>query len=211
MSMTMMPRLTGILAAVALAAGLGLGVAPAEAAPRTVWEKVASCESGGRWSINTHNGYYGGLQFASRTWAGHGGKTYARSANRASKAEQIAIARRVLATQGPGAWGGCARKAKLTKKNGQADRHATPATNPGAGKPTKARVVKKPAKKQYSSPSPAPTSHVSKTVRVQRGDTIRKIAKRNHVAGGWRGLWRLNKRALKDPNTIYVGQVLKIT
>jgi LysM repeat protein len=194
-------RLIGLVAALALTLGIGLSAQPAAAAS-TVWDKVASCESGGRWSINTHNGYYGGLQFSARTWKGFGGKKYASNAHQASKAEQIAIARRVLATQGPGAWPSCGRKAKLTKSNGKADKKATPSTNPGSSK------AKPTAKKK---PAVTPASSASKTVRVKSGDTLAKIAKRNHVAGGWRGLWKLNKKTVKNPNKIKVGQVLKIT
>jgi hypothetical protein len=65
------------------------------------------CESGGNWSINTGNGYYGGLQFSAGTWAGFGGTEYAPRADLASKSQQIAIAERVLAVQGPGAWPTC--------------------------------------------------------------------------------------------------------
>jgi hypothetical protein len=88
---------------------------PAQA--RSVWDSVAACESGGNWSINTGNGYYGGLQFTSSTWKAYGGTRYAPRANLASKAAQIATAQRVLAAQGPGAWGGCGRRAGLTRAN----------------------------------------------------------------------------------------------
>ncbi|MFV0407460.1 MAG: transglycosylase family protein [Propioniciclava sp.] len=91
-----------------------------------VWDRVAKCESGGNWKINTGNGYYGGLQFSSSTWKAFGGRKYARNAHQASKAEQIAIARRTLARQGPGAWPTCSRKAGLTKSNGGANSKATP-------------------------------------------------------------------------------------
>ena len=71
------------------------------------WDEVAACESGGDWSINTGNGYYGGLQFSQDTWEGHGGTQYAPSADQASKSEQIAVAEEVLANQGAGAWPSC--------------------------------------------------------------------------------------------------------
>jgi resuscitation-promoting factor RpfA len=73
------------------------------------WDKVASCESGGNWAINTGNGYQGGLQFAASTWRSHGGGEYAPSAHLATKEEQIAVAERVLASQGRGAWPSCGR------------------------------------------------------------------------------------------------------
>jgi resuscitation-promoting factor RpfA len=71
------------------------------------WDQVASCESGGNWAINTGNGYQGGLQFAPSTWSGHGGGEYAPSAHLATKEEQIAVAERVLGSQGSGAWPTC--------------------------------------------------------------------------------------------------------
>ncbi len=73
------------------------------------WDKVASCESGGNWAINTGNGYQGGLQFSPGTWRSHGGGEYAPSAHMATKDEQIAVAERVLGTQGRGAWPVCGR------------------------------------------------------------------------------------------------------
>jgi resuscitation-promoting factor RpfA len=71
------------------------------------WDQVAHCESGGNWAINTGNGYHGGLQFTQGTWSAHGGGQYAPSAQMATKEEQIAVAERVLATQGRGAWPVC--------------------------------------------------------------------------------------------------------
>ncbi|MFF3932413.1 transglycosylase family protein [Streptomyces hirsutus] len=81
----------------------------ASAATASEWETVAQCESGGNWSINTGNGYYGGLQFSASTWAGYGGTAYAGTADQASKAQQIEIAEKVLAGQGKGAWPVCGK------------------------------------------------------------------------------------------------------
>jgi resuscitation-promoting factor RpfA len=207
---TIIKRAVGVSAALALSCGIGLaGAAPAEAEATTVWDRVAKCESGGNWKINTGNGYYGGVQFAASAWNAHGGRTYADQAHQATKAEQIAIARRVLAGQGAGAWPTCGRRAGLTKSNGKADRNATPATNPGASKTTKVsdskkKIAKKVAPKKYS------TNASSKTIHVKRGDTLRKIAKRYHVKGGWKALWKLNKKTIKKPNLIYIGQTIKI-
>ncbi len=73
------------------------------------WDAVAACESGGNWSINTGNGYYGGLQFAQGTWdwASSAAGVSASRADLASREEQIAAAEQVYASQGAGAWGGC--------------------------------------------------------------------------------------------------------
>ncbi|WP_051733365.1 transglycosylase family protein [Kitasatospora phosalacinea] len=87
----------------------------ASAADVSTWDKVAMCESTGNWSINTGNGFYGGLQFTSSTWAAFGGTAYAPQANLATKAQQIAVAEKVLASQGPGAWPVCSVQAGLTK------------------------------------------------------------------------------------------------
>ena len=91
--------------------------APAAAAPASIaalassgganWSAIAACESGGNWSANTGNGFYGGLQFTEQTWLGYGGGQYASSANQATAAQQIAVAQRVLAGQGIGAWPVC--------------------------------------------------------------------------------------------------------
>jgi len=70
-----------------------------------MWDKIAQCESGGNWSINSGNGYYGGLQFDTRTWLGSGGGTYAPRADLATKAQQIDIANRVYAQRGLQPWG----------------------------------------------------------------------------------------------------------
>lgn len=87
----------------------------AEAASGGTWDKVAECESSGNWHINTGNGYYGGLQFSASTWAAYGGKTYASRADLASRAQQITVAERVLAGQGPGAWPVCGARAGLQR------------------------------------------------------------------------------------------------
>ena len=71
------------------------------------WAAIAACESGGNWGANTGNGFYGGLQFTEQTWLAYGGGQYASSANQASQSEQIAVAQRVLAGQGIGAWPVC--------------------------------------------------------------------------------------------------------
>ena len=86
------------------------GSSPAPGATSGVnWDAIAACESGGNWSINTGNGYSGGLQFHPATWNGHGGQQYAPYAHQATREQQIAVAERVLATQGIGAWPTCGR------------------------------------------------------------------------------------------------------
>ncbi|SEQ19946.1 resuscitation-promoting factor [Arthrobacter sp. OV608] len=96
-------------AAPAPAASASTGANTGAAAPammnEAMWDKIAQCESGGNWSINSGNGYYGGLQFDIRTWIGSGGGAYAPNASLASKAQQIDIANRVYAQRGLQPWG----------------------------------------------------------------------------------------------------------
>ena len=87
---------------------LGLS-AHAQAATDAEWDTVAGCESSGNWSINTGNGYQGGLQFSPGTWLGYGGGQFASAAHLATREQQIAIAEKVLAGQGRGAWPVCGR------------------------------------------------------------------------------------------------------
>jgi hypothetical protein len=82
---------------------------PAPSGTTHGWDAVALCESGGNWSINTGNGYYGGLQFNQSTWNAYGGAAYASRADLATKSQQITVAERVLAGQGAGAWPVCGR------------------------------------------------------------------------------------------------------
>lgn len=95
------------------AAGASATSAPASVSPASVpsgaanWAAIAACESGGNWSANTGNGFYGGLQFTQQTWLGYGGGQYASSANLATPSQQMAVADRVLAGQGIGAWPVC--------------------------------------------------------------------------------------------------------
>jgi hypothetical protein len=82
---------------------------PESEAPGHDWDAVARCESGGDWSINTGNGFYGGLQFTPSTWLAFGGADHAPRADLATRKQQIAVAEKVLAEQGPGAWPTCGR------------------------------------------------------------------------------------------------------
>jgi cell wall-associated NlpC family hydrolase len=100
--------------------GALLSAGAASAATTTTWDRVAACESSGDWSINTGNGYYGGLQFAASTWRAYGGTAFAARADLAGKAAQITVAERVLngwpgheAAQGAGAWPVCGPRAGL--------------------------------------------------------------------------------------------------
>ena len=89
------------------------GAAAPAVADGSVWDAIAQCESNGNWSINTGNGFSGGLQFAPSTWAGLGGTEYAPEAWQATREQQIAVAQKVQAAQGWGAWPACTAKLGL--------------------------------------------------------------------------------------------------
>ena len=93
--------------------GSNTGAAAPAVANGSVWDQLAQCEAGGDWSINTGNGFSGGLQFTPSTWAGFGGTEYAPAAHMATREQQIAVAERVQAAQGWGAWPACTSKMGL--------------------------------------------------------------------------------------------------
>ncbi|MFI1397367.1 transglycosylase family protein [Streptomyces sp. NPDC020681] len=101
-----------------------LGAGSASAADAATWDRVAECESGGAWSADTGNGYYGGLQFSQEAWEDFGGTAYADRADLASRSQQIAIAEKVLDVQGPEAWATCSALAGL--RNDGADTGVDP-------------------------------------------------------------------------------------
>jgi hypothetical protein len=96
-----------------------LGAVSAHAADGTTWDKIAECESGGSWSADNGNGYYGGLQISHEDWAKYGGIRYAENADQASRSQQIAVAERILADQGTTPWATCALLSGMT--SGSAD------------------------------------------------------------------------------------------
>lgn len=92
---------------------IGTQQAP-EVSDGSVWDRLAECESGGDWSTNTGNGYYGGLQFDKSTWDAYGGSEYAEYPHQASREEQIAIAEKVRDDRGGyGAWPTCSSQLGL--------------------------------------------------------------------------------------------------
>lgn len=189
------PSTTGLtLARTALAgavAGAPLLAAPlANAAPDSVWDQVAQCESGGNWSISSGNGFFGGLQFTPSTWRSFGGSQFADMPNHASREQQIVVAERVLAGQGWGAWPVCSRKAGATGQ--RATRRSAPviqlAAEPGPAQPARA----------------AAGGYV-----VLPGDTLSSIAAGQHIAGGWQAIAAKNP-TLKNPDHISAGQHLAV-
>ena len=85
----------------------------ADAATMRTWDRLAHCESGGRWHIATGNGYFGGLQFSASTWRAFGGRRFAALPHHASRTQQVRVAERVRNAQGWGAWPSCSRRVGL--------------------------------------------------------------------------------------------------
>ncbi|MBV7246668.1 MULTISPECIES: transglycosylase family protein [unclassified Streptomyces] len=200
-----------------------MGATNASAASVETWDAVAQCESGGNWSINTGNGYYGGLQFSQSSWAAAGGTQYASRADLASKDQQIATAEKLLDLQGPGAWA-CAGAGGLTNDG------VDPGVNTGSGqsesKPEQAqpeRQAEQPTTR--SEQREAPKAESKKTVttptgekvkkgdgeyKVKAGDTLSKIAEKEGVKGGWSKLFKLNDDIVEDADLIFPGQQLHL-
>src|SRR5262245_22026932 len=131
-----------------------MGATSASAASVATWDKVAQCESGGNWSINTGNGYYGGLQFSNSSWAAAGGTQYAARADLATESQQIAPAEKLLAIQGPGAWS-CAGAGGLTSGGPSPDLDTSTKSAPKQDE-AKPEVKKAPAAPKAEKAQPAP-------------------------------------------------------
>jgi resuscitation-promoting factor RpfA len=153
----------------------------AVAAPDSVWDKVAECESSGQWNLNRGK-YDGGLQFLPATWNAYGGREFAQFAYQASRSEQIKVAERVLAGQGWNAWPVCSRRAGV-RSHGPTRDHGPAAVVQARSTPTSGASVH---------------AHV-----VVAGDTLSKIAPQN-----WREIAKKNNIA--DPNLIFPGQVINL-
>ncbi|KJY32450.1 transglycosylase family protein [Streptomyces sp. R33] len=206
---------TGVVVAAPL-----MAAGSASAATASEWDRVAQCESGGNWSINTGNGYYGGLQFSSSTWAAYGGKAYAAQANQASKSQQIAIAEKVLKGQGKGAWPSCGVGLSNSSYTGGGttdtpkkteQKTETKKTQPKKTEPKKeTKRSEAPTTRSERSEAPAPKTG-NGSYEVKPGDTLGTIAETNGVKGGWEKLFELNKDIVSDADLIFPGQKLKLS
>ncbi|MFJ3957590.1 transglycosylase family protein [Arthrobacter sp. NPDC090010] len=214
--------LSVLAASGALLGGAALAAPAANAADNSTWDSLAQCESGGNWGINTGNGYYGGLQFDQSTWQAYGGTG---SASQASKAQQIAIAEKVQANQGWGAWPSCSAQLGLSGTGGGASVAAqstqTQAQTPVQQAPVQqAPVQQMPAEQAPVEQAPAPVQaqpqHLAqvalsgKTYTVKAGDTLNTIAQKLGIKSGWELLADANASTISDPNLIFPGQVLQL-
>ena len=207
----------GVTGAAAVAAPL-MAAGSASAATTSEWDAVAQCESGGNWSINTGNGYYGGLQFSASTWAAYGGTAYASTADQASKTQQIEIAEKVLASQGKGAWPNCGTGLSSAAYSGsgssssgssQSSETTTRSTEQSASRSSERPAAKK-STKTVTTPTGKKVKKGDGEYKVVKGDTLSSIAEKHDVKGGWEKLFRLNKDIVEDANLIYPGQQLHL-
>ncbi|WP_338779717.1 transglycosylase family protein [Streptomyces sp. DG1A-41] len=203
------------VAGAAVAAPL-MAAGNASAATASEWDAVAQCESGGNWSINTGNGYYGGLQFSASTWSGYGGTKYASTADQATKAQQIEIAEKVLASQGKGAWPVCGKGLSSAgySGGGSAQSGGSTETRETEQQPA-SRSDERPAQTQKSqktvtTPTGKKVEKGDGEYKVVKGDTLSSIATERKVEGGWEKLFKLNKDIVQDANLIYPGQQLHL-
>ncbi|QES40778.1 transglycosylase [Streptomyces venezuelae] len=205
-------RTMAVIGGAALLAPLGLLAATGQAgaADSGVWDRIARCESGGNWQTNTGNGYYGGLQFSAGTWRAYGGGAYAPTADRASKAQQIAVAAKVQRAQGWGAWPSCSARAGAY---GSAPGGAAPVPKaakpaPRAAKPAPKAVGQRPGGTADRSHR-GPLRGTSGSYTVRPGDTLSVIAARHGT--DWRWVYAANRQVIGgDPDMIVPGQRLSL-
>ncbi len=190
-------RMLALGASVAAALALGAVQSPAHAGTDAEWNRLASCESGQNWSINTGNGYYGGLQFSKGSWDWAGGTSYAAYPHQATREQQIATAERLLDMQHVSrAWPACSNRLGIT----HAQLQSGSATPPGGSSAPTSRPA----------PAAASPTETAGTHRVRSGDTLSRIAAQYGVSGGWAAVHAANRDRVSNPNLIRVGQVLRI-
>lgn len=198
---------------------IGAAQAPAHAATN-VWDALAKCESSGNWSINSGNGYYGGLQFSPRTWVAFGGSKSALPPRpgvgkfTASRSEQIRIAQRVQASvQGWNAWPGCNKKLGLARLAGPGDTLSYRTSEHSYGTSARAsRSSKRTVSKASRTTSKRVTTRVVKRKKaytvVRPGDTLFGIGMKFDTSVD--RLMQLNKGKVRYAHLIYVKQVLRV-
>lgn len=218
------PASRASLTLTASGAGLGIalpliGVSHAQAAPVEVWDKVATCESSSRWSVNTGNGYFGGLQFKQTTWQEFGGTRYAQRADQATKEQQIAIAEKVLSKQGPGAWPSCSIEAGLTNEAGTSwpqqatiTPQSTTARQPATSRTQRSKDTSRNDGSAPRDEAAQVDSRDTARYEVRSGDNLSSIAAAHEVEGGWQRLYDRNRQVVGgNPDLILPGQRLALS
>ena len=203
-------RIASVAAAAALAGGVSVTAAQSASADDVNWDAIANCESGGNWGTNTGNGYYGGLQFSQSTWNAYGGSG---SASSASRDEQIAVAERVLDSQGIGAWPVCGQYGS----SGQSYSGTNTEGSSGYSQDTSSSYSE-----DYSSDYSQSADYSSDysggadysasreatgTYEIQAGDTLSSIAEAHGTT--WQDLAALNS-GIVDANLIYAGETINV-
>jgi len=229
-------RRTAAALAIGGVAAATMSMPAANAVDGATWDALAQCESGGNWSINTGNGFYGGLQFTQQSWNGVG---MSGSPMNASREQQIEAAERLLAQQGWGAWPACSAKLGLYGKTGAAPTYTEPTTTVAAQSQTQqtytapaaqaapaapaaqaapvaapaAPAVEAPAAPvaapAVEAPAAAPKA-VAGTYTVVPGDSLSLIAAKLGVAGGYQAIAAANTDIIYNVDLIFPGQVLTI-
>jgi len=190
-----------LVAGVATTGAIPLSVVtapPAQAASVETWEKIAYCESGGQWNLGGgHADSTGGLQIQTRTWNDFGGQQYAPTAGQATKLQQIAVAEKILAAQGPSAWA-------VTYDGNGAAKGCNGILSRGGPSPTPPTST--PSKPAPSKPAPGGT-YV-----VQPGDSLFLIAKAKLGDGEkWPSIYKLNRGVIgSNPDMILPDQKLTL-
>ncbi len=194
--------------------------APAQAQDGGTWDQLAQCESGGNWSANTGNGFSGGLQFAPGTWRANGGSG---SAANASREQQIAVAQRVLASQGWGAWPACSRRlglrgggggssaapAQSNSSNQSSSRASRSSGSNSSAQTETARQARRPAVVVTRAPSTAAVAGADYV--VQQGDSLSSIARQFAIPGGWQEIYARNQALLAgNPDLLFPGEQLDL-
>jgi hypothetical protein len=203
------PRVPAFVVASTFAATGAMLIEPfvASASASSVnWDAVAACESGGNWAINTGNGFYGGLQLTMQTWHAYGGQG---SPVNASREQQIAVAERVLAGQGIGAWPVCGRHAYEggARQILPVVSHVSAESRHAAVEPAAPPVVPRPPAVAAPDVLMGPELYPgSSTDAVEPGGCVATVAQRNHT--DWQRLAEVNH--LSAPYTVQPGQVLEL-
>ena len=210
--------LGGGAAAATLAGAAVMAQAPAVSASSD-WDRLAECESGGDWSINTGNGYYGGLQFNQQSWQAAGGSGMP---HEASKSEQIRVAENLLEMQGWGAWPSCSAQLGLSgsPSGGGAEEQPQEEEQPVEEAPQEEQPAEQPQEEEQpveEAPQPwmdsaEPNTNIEvsdETHTIQEGDSLSSIADDLGIED-WQDLWGANADDVDDPNVIFVGQELKL-
>ena len=226
-------RRTAAALAIGGVAAATMSMPAANAVDGATWDALAQCESGGNWSINTGNGFYGGLQFTQQSWNGVG---MSGSPANATRAQQIEAGERLLAIQGWGAWPACSAKLGLYGKTGAAPTYTEPTTVAAQSQtqqtytapaaqaapaapavqtaPAAAEAPAAPAAAPAVEAPAAPVAVAPKaaagTYTVVPGDSLSLIAAKLGVAGGYQAIAAANTDIIYNVDLIFPGQVLTI-